>query len=150
LVLRYLIPTQLLRGLLPKEEIFLKYPNLTVYQSLVHSIREGNLYKFDQIFQQHQRLLIKWGTWLIIERARLLVVRKLFRKIWSSLGNPSRLHLTTLTTGVSYSTKTKVSQEQVSCLIVNLIAQNMMKGYISFEKQILVLSNKNPFPKFQR
>ena len=35
---------------------------------------------------------------------------------------------------------------EVQCVISNLISQGKMKGYLSFEHKILVLSTADPFP----
>lgn len=37
--------------------------------------------------------------------------------------------------------------EEVECLLANQIYKGFMKGYISHEKQMVVLSNVNAFPK---
>lgn len=37
--------------------------------------------------------------------------------------------------------------EEVECLLANQIYKGFMKGYISHEKQTVVLSKVNPFPK---
>ena len=39
--------------------------------------------------------------------------------------------------------------EHVECITANLIAKGMVKGYISHEKQMIVLSKKEPFPQVQ-
>jgi hypothetical protein len=36
--------------------------------------------------------------------------------------------------------------EQVECIVANLISQGALKGYISHERRIVVLSNKEAFP----
>lgn len=145
MILRYLIPSQIIRGYLPETEIFEKYQSLKLYFSITKAVKQGNLYMFDKLFAQGQSDLIKWGTWLVIERIRLLAVRQLFRKIWVIVNN-SRISISILKRGVSVATQEDISSEHVCCLIVNLIDKGFMKGYLSHEKQTLVLSAKNPFP----
>lgn len=148
--MRYLIPAQILRGLLPSDKLFELNPNLTVYDVLKNAIREGDLFTFDKTFNDNQTLFIQWGTWLVVERCRMLVVRSLFKKIWEIMEKPSRLPLEVLQKGLAVATgKASVSLDEVSCLVVNLIDKSYMKGYISFEKQVLVLSNTKAFPSLK-
>ena len=39
------------------------------------------------------------------------------------------------------------NNEHVECIAANLISKELMKGYIAHEKQIIVLSKADPFPK---
>ena len=36
--------------------------------------------------------------------------------------------------------------DEVECILANLIFKGLIKGYISHQKQTLVLSKKDPFP----
>jgi hypothetical protein len=101
---------------------------------------------FDSQFVEQEKILIKWGTWLVVERARILVVRQLFRKIWTILDRPSRITIDVFKRGVEVSMNAMVEVDEVCCLVVNLIDKGYMKGYLSHEKQTVVLSNKDPFP----
>jgi hypothetical protein len=135
------------KGVIPSPKLLLKYRHLSIYNDLISAIKLGCLQKYDQISLKYQGVLIKWGTWLVFEQVRLLVVRQLFKKVWLFLDKPSRIPIKTLERGVSISMgKDHIYIEDVCCLVVNLIAKGYMKGYISHEKQILVLSNKDPFP----
>ena len=42
---------------------------------------------------------------------------------------------------------TEVAQEEAECLVANMVYKGLMRGYISHEKQMVVLSNTNPFPR---
>ncbi|KAJ3369346.1 COP9 signalosome (CSN) subunit [Kappamyces sp. JEL0680] len=149
-ILRYLIPTQIVRGYLPDPKLIGKYQALKVYHVLVNAIKQGNLAAFDKVLKDSQPTLIKWGTWLVVEKARLLVVRQLFFKTWIMLEKSSRLTIAVLNRAVSVSMKgTIVTDEHVCMLVVNLIDKAYMKGYVSLEKQTLVLSNKEPFPSLK-
>jgi COP9 signalosome complex subunit 12 len=147
--LRYLIPTQLIGGVLPSRTLIKKYPSLQIYQGFVDAVHFGNLELFDAQFAEQEKILIKWGTLLVVERTRLLVVRQLFRKIWTILGTPSRISIEVVKRGLEVSMQSLIDVEEVCCLVVNLIDRSYMKGYLSHEKQIIVLSNKDPFPQIK-
>lgn len=40
-----------------------------------------------------------------------------------------------------------VPVEEAECLVANMIYKGLMRGYISHEKQMVVLANTNAFPK---
>ena len=40
-----------------------------------------------------------------------------------------------------------VDQEEAECLVANMIYKGFIKGYISHEKQMVVLSVNNAFPR---
>ena len=40
-----------------------------------------------------------------------------------------------------------VSSEEAECLVANMIYKGYMRGYISHEKQMVVLANTNAFPR---
>ena len=40
-----------------------------------------------------------------------------------------------------------VSSEEAECLVANMIYKGYMRGYISHEKQMVVLANANAFPR---
>jgi len=40
-----------------------------------------------------------------------------------------------------------ITEEEAECLVANMIYKGFMKGYISHEKQIVVLSGVSAFPK---
>jgi hypothetical protein len=40
-----------------------------------------------------------------------------------------------------------VSFEEAECLVANMIYKGYMRGYISHEKQMVVLANANAFPR---
>jgi len=37
--------------------------------------------------------------------------------------------------------------DEMECIISNLIWQKLVKGYVSHEKRVIVLSKKEPFPR---
>lgn len=43
----------------------------------------------------------------------------------------------------------EVSVEEAECLVANMIYKGYVRGYISHEKQMVVLANKNAFPRLK-
>lgn len=41
----------------------------------------------------------------------------------------------------------EVAVEEAECLVANMVYKGFMRGYISHEKQMVVLANTNAFPR---
>jgi hypothetical protein len=149
MVLQYLIPTMILKRILPSPLLFSKFPGAYIYYDIVDSVKTGNLSVFDAALKANESKFVLWGTLMIVEKLRLLVVLTLFKKVWMMLENPSILPIDVLNTALNFSTNQQGDSEQTCCSVVNLISLGYMKGYISHEKQVVVLSTTNPFPSIQ-
>jgi hypothetical protein len=65
---------------------------------------------------------------------------------WVVTGKGNRIGIEVFRTALKISGM-DVSSEEAECLVANQIHKGYMKGYISHEKQMVVLSNQNAFPK---
>ncbi|KAI8814710.1 hypothetical protein BJ742DRAFT_765927 [Cladochytrium replicatum] len=146
LVLNYLIPIRLLSGILPHTRLLSKYPGLSdLYTPFVRAIREGNVKLFDESFIENERRLIRHGTYLTVERCRAVCVRTLFKRVWLVNEMNTRIPMRVFQTALHLS-GTEVDMLEVECMLANMIDKGYMKGYLSHEKQFVVLSQKDPFP----
>ncbi|KAL2920195.1 COP9 signalosome (CSN) subunit [Polyrhizophydium stewartii] len=147
-ILNYLIPSQLLLGVLPRAELLVKYPDLDrVYGEFVGAVRTGNVKRFDDTLVEKQSELISRGTWLAIERTRFLVLRTLFRKVWILQDKPTRIPMTVFEKALAISSGvTDCDLAEIECFLAVMIDKGYLKGYLSHEKQTVVLSLKDAFP----
>ena len=58
----------------------------------------------------------------------------------------TRISLNAFTTGIQLAGEKDMSENEVQCILVNLIYNGYMKGYISHQQGMVVLSKKEPFP----
>lgn len=129
-----------------------------VISEIVEVVRVGDVLGFRRVMQEHQALLLKNHLYYFLA-AKLshLLVRQLCRRVWLALNGDSRLHLSSLVAGctiISAQQEQKgqeeegecIGEEEMECLLANAINEGLVKGYISHERKILVLSKKNPFP----
>jgi len=65
---------------------------------------------------------------------------------WVASGKSSRIPIAMFHTALAIS-GIDVSEEEAECLVANMIYRNFMKGYISHEKQMVVLATTNAFPR---
>jgi len=146
-ILIYLVPLRMLRGHLPSSRLLGRFPDLDgLYSPFVAAVRKGDIKAFDTALDRAERKLLELNVLLALEKSRELCLRGVFRRAWisSSKGNrmPIRVfHAALVVSGM------ELTVEEVECLLANQIYKGFIKGYISHEKQTVVLSNVNAFPK---
>lgn len=145
-VLHFLIPIKLISQLAkPSSELislFQSEKNQLFYTNLVKFIVAGDLESFKGLIQQNYKQLIKAGSFSLYEKLILLVIRQRIRRIHLETDNSTRISLILLHNLCDKES----SLDDVTCLVANLISKGLIRGYISEEKQFLVLSAQNPFP----
>ncbi|KAJ1922141.1 COP9 signalosome (CSN) subunit [Mycoemilia scoparia] len=141
-VLEYLIPIKMLNGILPSEKLFNLYPDLRkIYGIFANAIKSGDVGMFDRCLEKHQRSLLRRGTYMIMEHIREMVIRTLYL----IKGSNSRLSLDNLKQALRVA-GLDIEMAEIECLVVNMIYKGYIKGYLSHEHLILVLSKQDPFP----
>eukprot|EP00300_Choanocystis_sp_HF-7_P006953 c15002_g1_i1.p1 GENE.c15002_g1_i1~~c15002_g1_i1.p1 ORF type:complete len:416 (+),score=79.72 c15002_g1_i1:31-1248(+) len=145
LILWYLIPVRLLAGQYPTSEFLQKY-NLTIFEPICNALKRGQIDSLDSYLDTHQGLLLRKGLYLLMQRTRMIAFRNLFRRVYRFEGS-ERMKLASFEAAMR-TVCDDVDTEEVQCIIGNLILLGMLKGYISRQHKLVVLSNKDPFPAF--
>ncbi|GAA5945530.1 hypothetical protein JCM3775_004191, partial [Rhodotorula graminis] len=170
LILDYLIPLLLVRGVLPSPKLLARSArHKTLYEPFVRAIRQGDFAGYERQLEVAQKRLMQRGTYLVVERAREGAVRGLLKKAWVLEGKPARMSIDKFRAyynaaqavgleedvrlgrlrreAVPRRTKEgEIDGEEMECLLANMIYKNLLKGYISHAHQIVVLSKDKPFP----
>ncbi|KAG6850189.1 hypothetical protein H0H93_016617 [Arthromyces matolae] len=146
-ILTYLIPLRILKGHLPSPELLQRFPILNeLYSPFIKAIQVGNLAGFDWALEKYERELVDLNLWLTLEKARELCVRGLFRRVWVATEKSTRIPVSMFTSSLNIS-GIESSSEEAECLVANMIYKGYMRGYISHEKQMVVLAQTNAFPR---
>eukprot|EP00590_Aulacoseira_subarctica_P007648 CAMPEP_0172417244 /NCGR_PEP_ID=MMETSP1064-20121228/3771_1 /TAXON_ID=202472 /ORGANISM="Aulacoseira subarctica , Strain CCAP 1002/5" /LENGTH=331 /DNA_ID=CAMNT_0013155455 /DNA_START=1 /DNA_END=996 /DNA_ORIENTATION=+ len=142
-ILNYLLPVKLLRGRLPTGFLLEKY-KMYEFWPLVEGIRTGNLRVFNEGLMKSQELFIRRGTYLLLEKCKMICYRTLFKRIHLVLGRHQVLlqHIAKILKWLD----TPMDLDEIECILANLIYRGYVRGYISHTKRVLVLSKKDPFP----
>jgi hypothetical protein len=82
LILRYLIPISLLSGRLPSLKLLKRHELESIYRDIVFALKTGNLKLFQEAMFANEHSLAEQGTFLVVERVRMLCLRGLFRKVY--------------------------------------------------------------------
>lgn len=80
LILIYLVPVKMLLGNMPKREMLERYDVLQFHE-LASALKEGNISKFDEIIQRHEKFFIEYGIYLIVEKLKMYGYRNLFKRV---------------------------------------------------------------------
>ena len=143
--LNYLIPVRMARGSLPCKELLVSYGLEDTFWDIVEGIRVGNLDRFMSGLHRNRRSFISKGTYLLLEKCKVISYRNLFKRVQIIHGSTQ--------VPLGYVSKAfrragaDVDEDEVECVLSNLIFKGFVRGYISHEKKTIVVSKKNPFPK---
>ncbi|MCJ1273100.1 COP9 signalosome (CSN) subunit [Puttea exsequens] len=158
LILTYLIPTLLLtKQKLPSSSLLAPYPRLAhLFTPLVAAIRSGSLAAFARALARGEAEFVKRRIYLTLERGRDVCLRNLFRKVFLAAGwdgegkRRTRVRVeefgVAVRIGGSEVEGGEVEGDEVECLVANMIYKGYMKGYISRQHGIVVLSKNGAFP----
>lgn len=84
LILIYLVPVKMLLGYMPKREMLERYDVLQFHE-LACALKEGNISKFDEVIQRHEKFFIEYGIYLIVEKLKIIGYRNLFKRVSEKL-----------------------------------------------------------------
>ena len=146
LCLMYLIPVRMLRGWCPRREILRTY-DLLEYQDLIVAMRTGQLGLFEATLYRHESVFVNRGVFLILEKVQLNVFRSLSRRVFLLFSQSSKIPLDAFRVVFNKQSKQGRDVAGAACILANLIEKGFIRGYLSQEKNYLVLSKDDPFPK---
>jgi hypothetical protein len=162
LILTYLIPCRLVASQkLPTATLMSQYPRLQhVFGPLVACIKRGDLAGFDAALVAGEEVFVKRRIYLTLERGRDTALRNLLRKVYLAGGyeelkegqteadriRRSRIKVAEFAAALRVGGGQVLEDDEVECLIANQIYKGYLKGYISREQSMVVLSKKGAFP----
>ncbi|KAJ0404185.1 hypothetical protein P43SY_002028 [Pythium insidiosum] len=147
MILRFLVPVKLLLGVMPSPQLIQDYA-LDEYTGLTNAIRTGNLRLFNEYLDRFQDNFIQQGVYLLIEKLRLVVMRNLFKKVYL-VRQSHQLRLRDFQVALQLvmgADQPPMAMDEIECILTNLIFQGYLKGYMSHQKKVLVVSKTQPFP----
>ncbi|KAL6713784.1 COP9 signalosome (CSN) subunit [Lecanora helva] len=168
LILIYLIPTLLLiKQRLPSPALLSPFPRLSrLFTPLTAAIRSGSLAAFDAAITEGESEFVKRRIYLTLERGRDICLRNLLRKVYLAADvdeegkRRTRIKIDEFAAAIRLGESHDVSgdsldvewrrgrleNDEVECMVSNIIYKNLMKGYISRVHGIVVLSKTGAFP----
>lgn len=130
---------------------------LLVHEPIVHSLLNGDLKEYDTNFTKNEIFFLQNGLYVAMSLLRELVFLQLVKNCWKYTRTPNILPLKTVATAYRRSVEgfkrrkqpTEADEsllDELECHLANLIAKNLVKGYLSHANRCLVLSKTQPFP----
>jgi hypothetical protein len=146
LVLKYLIPCKIFLGKMFEakpgrgEEVFPEY------ETLIKAMKNASFKNFDEAVQKYQKVWIKRGIYLLMDRLRVLIWRNLIKKIYYALGEKIMFEKIEKAVGLAGGSE---NVNECICIIGNLIYEGYLKGIIYQNEQVrgLILKKDKCFPK---
>ncbi|KAI8901203.1 hypothetical protein BC833DRAFT_578852 [Globomyces pollinis-pini] len=145
ILLKYLIVIKMIRGVLPSEFLLKEFHLDQYFSNLCLHLSKGNFLMFTKELEIQRSWLLKNGLYLLIEQhTRIVLYRNLFQRIYRIMESNS----------ISVSLLWQITQkmnaddtvEEIECLLVSMIDQGIIKGYISHDKNVIVFRKSNTFP----
>jgi hypothetical protein len=128
---------------MPSPLVATKY-GLHQYVTLAEAAKKGNLRDFDATFNAYRHNFIRLGVYLVLEQVRSTAYRNLFKR-FHLISSSTRLSIASIDAALKWM-GIDTDMDEVECILANLIFQAKVKGYLSHQKRILVISKADPFP----
>jgi tetratricopeptide (TPR) repeat protein len=146
IILHLLIPIRLLSGVLPSKNLLNYHSSISeTYSGMINAIHSGNVKEFEHCLRKQEKVLIRHNTYLTIEKCKLLCMRRLFKKVYIIEGMPTRMDVDSFRHALNF-VAMNLDNDEVECLLAVMIEKGYIRGYISHEKRVVVLSASNAFP----
>lgn len=160
-ILTYLVPCKLLTShVLPTKKLLEPFPRQQqLFLPLSRCIKRGELRAFDMALQENEDEFVKRRIYLTLERGRDIALRNLLRKVFVAGGfdepketdmapvRRTRVPVAEFSAAICIGSGGElIDNDEVECLLANMIYKDLMKGYIARERGIVVLSKKGAFP----
>ncbi|KAF2737117.1 hypothetical protein EJ04DRAFT_461589 [Polyplosphaeria fusca] len=167
LILTYLIPCRLVtKHRVPSQDLLDSFPNLKhMYGPLLSCIKRGDISGFDRALTAGEADFVRRKVYLTLERGRDIAQRNLLRKVFLAAGfddlkegqteadriRKTRIPLAHFAAALKMNAGGEgriqhLDDDEVECMVANMIYKGLMKGYISREHAMVVLNKKGAFP----
>lgn len=152
-VLVYLLPCRMRFGRYPSRGLLRKH-GFTHFAALIVACASGDVQRFDKELAALEDELVGNGTFVVVEKLRLLVFRNLCRQVHTAAvaalqaeGKPDVLHKHDLRPyEAAFQWQDDCDADETVCILANLIYIGAIKGYMSDVHQKIVFSKEAPFP----
>ncbi|KAG2386280.1 hypothetical protein C9374_002726 [Naegleria lovaniensis] len=145
MIIRYLASVNLMLGKYPTQTLCEKY-DLMEFMELSKACRTGDLRTYRRCLAENMNFFINDGTYLILEKIKVVVYRNLLRRVYCYKEKSARIPIPTFLAALKFVEDDPMDLDEAECILSNLIFSGFVRGYISHDKQILVVAKQNPFP----
>ncbi|KAJ3277023.1 hypothetical protein HDV01_000075 [Terramyces sp. JEL0728] len=143
-ILKYLVIARIVRGKLPTPQLLQKYQLDKHYLPLLNAIIKGDIGRYNEELDLQRKYFTKSGFYMILKHRVLpLLYRNLIQRVFAGLQLISSNPTTNIPVELFYKVINNCKIEcftihDVESLIVSLIDQGFIKGYLSPDRKIIV------------
>jgi len=109
------------------------------------AVQRGDIKSFEVLIQLHQKSFIRLGVYLVLEQAKNIAYRNLFKRITNIMAS-TRINLVVVQKVMQWLGEDDVDLDEIECILSNQIYRNQVKGYLSHQKRYLIISRAEAFP----
>lgn len=147
-IMKYLIPVRISCGILPSQQLLTQY-HFTMYEMLCESLRRGDIPLFQSVIEDYQEELLRSGLYICIISLETLVYGSFIKHVIDSLPpSTTQLKFEHLHFALSKLGLDK-SDEELFCVLSNLIQRKLLKGYIAYSQRTVVYSKVKSVTKLK-
>lgn len=152
-ILAYLVPCRLRLGRFPKRGV-LERNGLERLGRIAAATASGDIRLFNKELAEQEEELIQLGTFLVVEKLKLVAYRNLARGVYDIVaeqmvqaGKPEQRFKQDLTPYErAFRWQDDCDADESLCILARLVYIGAIRGYISEEHRKLVFSKDAPFP----
>ncbi|CEI99550.1 hypothetical protein RMCBS344292_13636 [Rhizopus microsporus] len=154
-ILHYLIPAGIMMGYFPKKEYLIKYNLHNQYWPLIQALKKGDIASYlHHLYVYIDYFKGKYNVLLLRDRGIVLAWRCLVRRLYTIRKSTQATPFLTFNECVkafNFAERTnRFTIPEIECMLVSLVSQGYIRGYLHHQKQRLVLSKVNPFPPISK
>ena len=138
-IIWHLIPLMVAKGYFPSKGLLAPYPELSsVFKPLLRAISRKNISELRQVISSNEAL--GRDFFILLKKMENLIYRGIIKETWKVTSGKRRIDFTL------FSEIAKVPEEIAEEILANLLLDNLISGYISYEERALMLTGAHPFP----
>ncbi|RUS19925.1 hypothetical protein BC937DRAFT_86696 [Endogone sp. FLAS-F59071] len=148
----HLLTVKLILGYIPTPALLARYGLTVPFADLIKAMLSGNVAQYTAVLDAHMEWFLRTSNYMLLrERGKVVVWRNLFKKVYNITRNPTRngppqIRIDHCLIALRLSTLDSYDYMDAESLLVSLLDQGYLKGYIQHYLHIVVLSKQNPFP----
>lgn len=145
-VLFYYIPLRALcKKELPSSQLWERFPSLAkVYKGIFDAIWRGDVAGFENELMRSEKVIAKGRMHIAVGSLKRICFACAVARVYLAMERVNRLPINAIDIGISILSDRKYMSS--FSLLAKLISENYIKGYIVFDQEMVVLSQKDPFP----
>jgi hypothetical protein len=159
-ILKFLIVCRIVRGSLPSKKLLQIYNMGEYFGDIIHCVSTGNLEGYENALDKQKQFFLSLKCYAIMKHLlKPIIYRNFFYSLYSSLfylryqisasismKDSNQLSLDTILECAKYLNR-DFNFDDVESILLSLLDQSIVKGYLIHSRRVVVFSKFDPFPE---